>query len=108
MYILVSSYTQPIEQVNEQLDHHRAWLAGHYESGRVLVSGRRNPATGGVIILRAESREEIDALLADDPYVQHDLVEYEIIAFDETGVPHRSPGFDAFASVPPAATAAGE
>jgi uncharacterized protein YciI len=98
MYILISTYTQPIEKVNAQLENHRAWLAGHYASGRILVSGRRNPPTGGVIILRADSREEIKELLTDDPYTVHGLVSYEIVAFDETSFPHRSAGFDAFAS----------
>jgi uncharacterized protein YciI len=100
MYILISTYTRPIDEVNAQLDHHRAWLARHYETGRVLVSGRRNPTTGGVIVLRADSREQVDELLADDPYTQHGLVDYEIVAFDETPFPHRSAGFDAFAAQP--------
>jgi uncharacterized protein YciI len=98
MYILISSYTAPLEAVNVQLDNHREWLRSHYEAGRILVSGRRSPINGGVIVIRAESRDEVETLLADDPYVRHGLVSYEIYAFDETPFPHRSPAFDEFAS----------
>ncbi len=100
MYILVSTYTEPTEVVNTRLDAHRAWLVGHYRSGRILVSGRRNPPMGGVIVVRAESAEEVAELLADDPYVRDGLVSYEVIAFDETPLPHRSPAVEAFLAEP--------
>ena len=77
----------------------RGWRA----TTRAAGSWSRAVATrrpGGVIVLRADSREEVDALLADDPYTEHGLVEYAITAFDETPFPHRSPGFDAFAAQP--------
>ena len=69
-------------------------------SGRFLVSGRREPPTGGVIVARAGSEQELREILAMDPLQQMGLVEYEIVAFEAAAFPKRSGAFDAFAAQP--------
>lgn len=43
-------------------------------------AGPQDPRTGGVIIARG-ARDELEAHLADDPYVTHGLVEVDITPF---------------------------
>jgi uncharacterized protein YciI len=100
MFVLISRFQQPLEEINRFLAPHSEWVQRHYASGRFLVSGRREPWVGGVIIARATSEEEMQEILAADPLQQLALVAYEVIAFDAAEFPRRSSAYDAFASQP--------
>lgn len=78
LYIVFLTYLSPIEEINRHLDAHRNWLAGHYREGRFLLSGPIVPRTGGLILARSESREALDAMLADDPFAIHGLAAYDV------------------------------
>lgn len=80
----MSTYTAPIEEIDLSLPDHAEWLTKHYETGEFLVSGRRAPRVGGVIIARAMARGKLDAILATDPFSYRHLVHYEVIEFSAT------------------------
>ena len=108
MFILLSRFQQPFEEIHRFLAVHSAWVQSHYESGRFLVSGRQEPAVGGVIVARAESEQELREILDLDPLQQMGLAVYEIITFEAADFPKRSQAFDRFATQPlqePPATA---
>ena len=100
MFVLLSRFQQPLEEINRHLASHSEWAQQHYASGRFLVSGRREPWVGGVIVARAETEQEIQAILATDPLQQLGLAEYEILAFEAAEFPKRSSAFETFASTP--------
>lgn len=100
MFVLISRFMRPLEEINRHLAPHSEWVQHHYASGRFLVSGRREPPVGGVIVARAASEDEIQALLATDPLQQLGLVVYEAFAFDAAEFPKRSSAYEAFASQP--------
>ncbi len=100
MFVLISRFQKPFEEVNRSFAEHSAWVQRNYESGRFLVSGRREPTIGGIIVARASSEQELREILTTDPYQQRGLAEYEIFAFEPTDFPKRSTAFDAFASQP--------
>ena len=102
MYILISTYTRPLDEVDAVLGDHIEWVTRHYREGRFLVSGRREPPVGGAIVMRARDRDEVDAVLATDPFQRAGLARYEVHEFSATDFPRRSPGFDAFAAGEPA------
>jgi hypothetical protein len=60
------------------------------------VSGRQNPAVGGVIIGRADSIDAFRDLLAEDPFVRRGLAEYHVVEFEPTAAALDTPGFAAF------------
>jgi uncharacterized protein YciI len=66
MFILLLTYTKPLEEVDALMRDHMAWLNEQYQAGRFLVSGRQVPRTGGVIVARGDDREGIEALAAGD------------------------------------------
>jgi uncharacterized protein YciI len=70
---------------------HMAWLNEHYEAGRFLVSGRRIPRTGGVIVARGDDADEIEALAASDPFVSTGVATCDIIHFRAS---QSAPGLD--------------
>ncbi len=100
MFVLISRFQKPLDEVNRSFALHSAWVQRQYEAGRFLVSGRREPPIGGIVVARASSEQELRELLTTDPYQQQGLAEYEIFAFEATDFPKRSHAFDTFASEP--------
>lgn len=51
------------------LDEHRAWFGKYVDQGNFLLLGPYTSKTyAGVIIAQAQSREQIDSILAEDVY----------------------------------------
>ncbi|GAA1867473.1 YciI family protein [Brevibacterium marinum] len=71
---------------------HRAWQSELYEAGTVLASGPLDddPVPGGLLLMQASDREEINRLLARDPYASVGVI-------DETHVREWTPVFGPFA-----------
>lgn len=82
LYIITLTYVRPIEEVNAHLQAHRQWLADHCSSGRILVAGPREDHSGGVVLAHGASRAEVDAMLAQYPFVSHGLVGVSVETFE--------------------------
>ena len=91
MFVLLLTYTRPLDEVDVLMREHVAWLRKHYDSGRFVVSGRRIPRTGGVILARGDDREEIEEIAAGDPFVKGGVAATEVIQFRAS---QTAPGFD--------------
>ena len=96
MFVFVSEYQRPLEEVDRHREEHLKFLAGLNEQGRILVSGRRNPTVGGVVIIDAENLEEAKAIMAEDPFAKADVAKYEPYEFTPSSGPARSPEAEAF------------
>ena len=92
MFVLLLTYTKPLEEVDALMRPHVAWLEEEYAAGRFIVSGRQVPRTGGVILARGEDREEIEALAATDPFVSGGVATCQVVQFNAS---QTAPGFDA-------------
>jgi uncharacterized protein YciI len=100
MFVAISTYLKPLDEVTSFASQHAEWITAYYNAGRILGSGRKVPATGGVIIAREESLEAFQALLATDPFVLNGLAEYEVVEFTPGPLPRRSAELEAFLSRP--------
>ena len=47
VFVLLLSYTKPLDEVDALMRKHMKWLNEQYAAGRFLVSGRQIPRTGG-------------------------------------------------------------
>lgn len=81
MFVVILTYTKPLDQVDAHLQDHRAWLKGQYEAGVFIASGRQAPPVGGVILARAESLAALQAVLALDPFNINGVASYQVIEF---------------------------
>lgn len=81
MFVIALHYVKPLEEVDRLVGRHRAFLERHYASGHFLLSGRKEPRTGGVILAQAKDRGELDAILAQDPFAIERVAEYTITEF---------------------------
>jgi uncharacterized protein YciI len=81
MFLILLSYTKPLTEVDLFVAEHRAFLERHYASGHFLLSGRKEPRTGGVILAMTNLRSEIEEIVRSDPFYREEIAEYEIVEF---------------------------
>jgi uncharacterized protein YciI len=60
---------------------HVRFLNKYYKSGHFLVSGRKIPRDGGIILAVGESKEEIERIVTEDPFHAHGLADFRVIEF---------------------------
>lgn len=78
---VVLTYVRPLNEVDAQMARHVAWLDAGFAEGAFLVAGRRDPRTGGVILMRGTA-EDVAAVAATDPFVTSGVATVEVIAFN--------------------------
>jgi uncharacterized protein YciI len=80
-FVIEISYTTPLTEIDRVLLKHREFLQTGYDQKRLLLSGPQNPRTGGVLIARGESLEEVKQFFSNDPYQLEKLATYRFIEF---------------------------
>jgi len=81
MFIINLHYIVPLEKLDEHMAAHVKYLKKYYKADVFLMSGRKVPRTGGVIIAQADSKEILEKIIAEDPFFQHKLAEFTITEF---------------------------
>ena len=81
LFIIELSYRAPLDQIDGRMRAHMQFLRRQYAAGRFLVSGRKVPRDGGIILAIGEDRETVDALAREDPFVREGLADYRLIEF---------------------------
>ena len=81
MFIINLHYIAPLEELDKHMSAHVAYLKKYYKANVFLMSGRKVPRTGGVIIARADSEELLEMIIAEDPFHQHKLAAFTITEF---------------------------
>jgi uncharacterized protein YciI len=78
--LILINYVVALDEVDRHMKPHIDWLERGYDEGLFLLSGRRNPRTGGVIVCRGH-KAEVEALAASDPFVTGGAATTEVIEF---------------------------
>jgi uncharacterized protein YciI len=81
MFIIELLYTASLAEIDRHMAAHMKFLKKHYASGRFVVSGRKVPRDGGIIIAVGQSREEIEAIAREDPFCSRGLADVRVIEF---------------------------
>ena len=81
-FLLEWVYLVPLEQIEAATPDHRTYLQTGYDKGMLLMSGPQVPRTGGLIILRAGTREDAEAFAHNDPFFLRQLGKPRIIEFN--------------------------
>jgi uncharacterized protein YciI len=81
MFVIELTYKAPLARIDAQMRAHVAFLKRYYASGHFLISGRQIPRTGGIIVALGESREQVEAIMAEDPFCRDGLAEIRVIEF---------------------------
>ena len=81
MFVIELVYKAPLAQIDANMAAHVAFLNEYYAAGNFLVSGRKIPADGGIIIAVGSSRSAIEAIVREDPFVARGLADFRVIEF---------------------------
>jgi uncharacterized protein YciI len=81
MFVIELLYKVELAEIDRHMAAHVKFLKKYYASGHFLVSGRKIPRDGGIIIAVGASRDEIQAIVQQDPFHSHGLADFRIIEF---------------------------
>ena len=81
MFVIELIYKTDLGEIDAHMAAHVSFLKKYYASGNFLVSGRKIPRDGGIILALGKSRGEIEAIIKEDPFYEHRLAEFRIIEF---------------------------
>jgi uncharacterized protein YciI len=86
VFVLLARYKVPAEEIDAMLDEHKAWISRHQEAGRILMTARQVPLTGGLILAQGASADEMREMIAEDPFHASGAAEYEVLEFQPARV----------------------
>jgi uncharacterized protein YciI len=92
MFVIELIYKAELAEIDQNMKAHMAFLTRNYTAGHFLVSGRKVPRDGGIILALGESREQVEAIVKEDPFVSRGLADFRVIEFRES---QRAPSIDA-------------
>ncbi len=81
MFIIDLHYIAPLDQIDACMKEHVVFLNACYREGLFIVSGRKVPRTGGIIVAQGSSRKAIESLVKQDPFVKKGLAEFTVTEF---------------------------
>ena len=81
MFVIELIYKSPLAEIDANMAAHMVFLKKYYAAGNFLVSGRKIPRDGGIIIAVGTSVRQIEAIVREDPFVQRGLADFRIIQF---------------------------
>jgi len=81
MFVISITYTRPAADIDSLLTAHKKFLNQQYADGVFLMSGRKVPRTGGIILADCADRADMEAIMELDPFYIAGVAEYELIEF---------------------------
>jgi uncharacterized protein YciI len=81
MFVIELVYKTSLEQIDAHMAAHVRFLNKYYAAGNFLVSGRKIPRDGGIILAVGKTRQQIEAIVKEDPFHKHGLADFRIIEF---------------------------
>jgi uncharacterized protein YciI len=81
LFVVELIYKAPLAEIDAAMATHVRFLKKYYAAGRFLVSGRKIPRDGGVILTSGESLAQVEGIMREDPFVARGLADVRIIQF---------------------------
>lgn len=81
MFVILLKYVKPLEEIDKLIPDHVAFLDRFYQANHFIASGRRNPRTGGVILAKEGTEQQVWDIIRQDPFYVGGVAEYEVIEF---------------------------
>ena len=81
MFVIELVYKVDLAQIDARMKAHVQYLKKHYDDGTFVISGRKVPRDGGIIIATGEDRSAVEAIIRQDPFHSEGLADFRIIQF---------------------------
>lgn len=82
MFVIELIYKKPLAELDAAMGVHMKFLKKYYDAGNFLISGRKIPRDGGIILAVGDSREQIEAIAHEDPFYTKGLADCRVIEFN--------------------------
>lgn len=82
MFVIELIYKADLAQIDAAMTAHVAWLRTHYAAGTFVLSGRKVPRDGGIILAAGHDRAALETIVKADPFVSGGLADYRLIEFN--------------------------
>ena len=89
IHILTSTYSQPPDVVEQSRPAHLEFLKAEISAGRLLLAGRQEDGSGGVLVTADIDGADADDMVMRDPYTQAGVASYVRTSFNGA---FRAPG----------------
>jgi uncharacterized protein YciI len=80
-HVLKSTYLQPPDVVAQTRPAHLEFLKAETEAGRLVLAGRQEDGSGGMLITADMSAEDVQDIVDRDPYTHAGAASYERFSF---------------------------
>ena len=81
MFVIELIYKADLKQIDAAMGAHMKFLRKYYAAGNFVVSGRKIPRDGGIILAVGESRDAIEAIAKEDPFYTMGLADIRVVEF---------------------------
>ena len=88
-HVLKSTYLQSPDVVEQTRPAHLEFLKAEIDAGRLLLAGRQEDGSGGMLITADMSVEDAQDIVDRDPYTHAGVARYERSSFNGA---YRAPG----------------
>lgn len=80
-HVLRSTYLQPPDVIAQTRPAHLEFLKAETDAGRLLLAGRQEDGSGGMLITADMSAEDVQDIVDRDPYTHAGAASYERFSF---------------------------
>lgn len=89
MHIVFLEFAERKGEAGNFMQGHKDWIQRGFDTGCFLLTGSLQSQTGGMVLADRISREELDQLVKQDPFVEHGIVTPRIVEFAPSRVDAR-------------------
>ena len=79
MYVVLLRFAENKAKASEFMQGHNAWIKRGLDDGKFLLVGSLQPSQGGALLVHGLSLPEVQARVADDPFVEQGVVNAEVL-----------------------------
>jgi len=81
LFVIELTYKAELAAIDAAMKPHMEYLKKYYDAGVFVLSGRKIPRDGGVILAVGESRERVEAIAREDPFHARGLSDFRVVEF---------------------------
>ncbi len=81
MFVIELKYKVELDEIDALMKAHVAFLNKYYTAGNFIMSGRKVPRSGGIIIAQATDKKAIEKIMKQDPFYKNKLADFSITEF---------------------------
>lgn len=81
LHAVTLTYRCPEEKLAAWLDAHKQWLVKGIKQGEILFAGPLDSHAGGFILFHGD-KDQVNRSLKEDPFVEHQLVDVDMVSVE--------------------------